>query len=105
LRALGVTTAARVEALPEIPAIGEFVTGYEASGWNGIIAPKNTPDEIVKKLNSAINAVVADPKIKTHLISLGVVPMSMTPSEFGKLIANETEKWAKVVKFAGIKPI
>jgi len=105
LRALGVTTAARVEALPEIPAIGESVTGYEASGWNGIIAPKNTPDEIVKKLNSAINAVVADPKIKTHLISLGVVPMSMTPSEFGKLIANETEKWAKVVKFAGIKPI
>ena len=105
LRALGVTTAARVEALPEIPAIGEFVTGYEASGWNGIIAPKNTPDEIVKNLNSAINAVVADPKIKSHLISLGVVPMSMTPSEFGKLIANETEKWAKVVKFAGIKPI
>ena len=105
LRALGVTTAARVEALPEIPAVGEFVTGYEASGWNGIIAPKNTPDEIVKNLNSAINAVVADPKIKTHLISLGVVPMSMTPPEFGKLIANETEKWAKVVKFAGIKPI
>ena len=105
LRALGVTTAARVEALPEIPAIGEFVTGYEAIGWNGISAPKNTPDEIVKKLNSAINAVVADPKIKTHLISLGVVPMSMTPSEFGNLIANETEKWAKVVKFAGIKPI
>ena len=105
LRALGVTTAARVEALPEIPAIGEFVAGYEASGWNGIVAPKNTPAEIVEKLNSEINAVVADPKIKAHLVSLGVVPMSMTPSEFGKLIANETEKWAKVVKFAGIKPI
>ena len=105
LRALAVTTAARVEALPEIPAIGEFVAGYEASGWNGIVAPKNTPAEIVEKLNSEINTAVADPKIKAHLVSLGVVPMSMTPPEFGKLIANETEKWAKVVKFAGIKPI
>ena len=105
LRALAVTTAARVEALPEIPAIGEFVAGYEASGWNGIVAPKNTPAEIVEKLNGEINTVVADPKIKAHLVSLGVVPMSMTPLEFGKLIANETEKWAKVVKFAGIKPI
>ena len=105
LRALAVTTAARVEALPEIPAIGDFVAGYEASGWNGIVAPKNTPAEIVEKLNGEINTAVADPKIKAHLVSLGVVPMSMTPLEFGKLIANETEKWAKVVKFAGIKPI
>lgn len=105
LRALGVTTAARLDVLPEIPAINEFVAGYEASGWNGIVAPKNTPAEIVEKLNSEINTVVADPNIKAHLVSLGVVPMSMTSLEFGKLIANETEKWAKVVKFAGIKPI
>ena len=105
LRALAVTTATRLEVLPEIPAIDEFVPGYEASGWNGIVAPKNTPAEIVQKLNSEINTVVADPNIKAHLVSFGVVPMSMTPPEFGKLIANETEKWAKVVKFAGIKPI
>jgi tripartite-type tricarboxylate transporter receptor subunit TctC len=94
-----------LDVLPEIPAVNEFVAGYEASGWNGIVAPKNTPAEIVKKLNSEINTVVADPNIKAHLVSLGVVPMSMTSLEFGKLIANETEKWAKVVKFAGIKPI
>jgi tripartite-type tricarboxylate transporter receptor subunit TctC len=105
LRALAVTTAARLEVLPEIPAIGEFVTGYEASGWNGIVGPKNTSAEIVDRLNREINTVVADPRIKAHLVSLGIVPMSMTPSEFGRLIANETEKWAKVVKFAGIKPI
>ena len=105
LRALAVTTAARLEVLPEIPAIAEFVAGYEASGWNGIVAPRNTPAEIVEKLNSETNSVVADANIKAHLVSLGVVPMPMTPNEFGKLIANETEKWAKVVKFAGIKPI
>jgi tripartite-type tricarboxylate transporter receptor subunit TctC len=81
------------------------VTGYEASGWNGIVAPRNIPAEIVEKLNSEINTVIADSKIKARLANLGVVPITMTPSEFGKLIANETEKWAKVVKFAGIKPI
>jgi tripartite-type tricarboxylate transporter receptor subunit TctC len=104
LRALAVTTAARVEVLPEIPPVGDFVSGYEASGWNGIIAPKSTPTEIVEKLNNEINAVVADPSIKARLAGLGVIPMSMTPAQFGKLIANETEKWAKVVKFANIKP-
>jgi tripartite-type tricarboxylate transporter receptor subunit TctC len=104
LRALGVTNATRLEMLSDIPAIDEFVPGYEASGWNGIGAPKSTPTEIIKKLNNEINAVVADPNIKARLISLGVEPLSMTPAEFGKRIADDTEKWAKVIKFAAIKP-
>ena len=103
LRALGVTTASRLEALPDVPTIAEFVPGYEAAGWNGIGAPKNTSTDVIKKLNSAINAVVADPKSKVRFDNLGFEPVSMTPDEFGKLIAAETEKWAKVIKVAGIK--
>ena len=104
LRALAVTTATRQESLPEIPKLGEFLPGYEASGWQGIGAPKNTPNEIIGKLNTAINAGLADPQIKARFADLGVLPTPMTPAEFGTLIANETEKWAKVIKFAGIKP-
>jgi len=104
LRGLAVTTATRLEVLPDIPAVGEFVPGYEASGWYGFGAPKSTSTEIIEKLNKEINAVVADPNIKARLVGLGVPPMSMGPAEFDKLIADETEKWAKVIKFAGIKP-
>jgi tripartite-type tricarboxylate transporter receptor subunit TctC len=84
--------------------VGEFVPGYEASTWYGVGAPKNTPAEIVEKLNKEINAALADPKLKARLADLGAEPMSMKPAEFGKLIADETEKWAKVVKFSGAKP-
>jgi tripartite-type tricarboxylate transporter receptor subunit TctC len=104
LRALGVTTATRWEALPDVPAIGEFVSGYEASGWYGVGAPKNTPAEIVAKLNKEINAALADPKLTARLAELGVPVLALSPAQFGKLIADETEKWGKVVKFAGIKP-
>jgi tripartite-type tricarboxylate transporter receptor subunit TctC len=103
LRALGVTTPTRVEVLPDVPAIAEFVPGYEANGWNGIGAPKGTPADVITKLNSMINAVVTDPKAKARFDDLGLEPVSMTPDEFGKLIAAETEKWAKVIQFAGIK--
>ena len=103
LRALGATTAAPVEALPDVPTIGQFVPGYEASGWQGIGAPRNTPTEIIDKLNNEINGLIADTKIKARLIDLGITPVSSTPAEFKKLIADETEKWSKVVKFAGIK--
>ncbi len=105
LRALAVTTATRQEVLPDIPTIGESVPGYEASGWWGIGAPKSTPAPIIEMLNKEINAVIADPNVKARLVGLGVEPMSMTPTDFGKLIAAETDKWAKVVKFAGIKPV
>src|SRR5262245_13278880 len=104
LRALAVTTAARSPALPDIPTVGEFVSGYAASSWHGVGTPKNTPTEIVEKLNKEINAGLADPKLKARIADLGGVPMPMTPADFGKLIADETEKWAKVVKFAGLKP-
>ena len=103
LRPLAVTSAARSEALPDIPTVGEFVPGYEANLWDGIGAPRNTPAEIIDKLNSEINAVLADPKMKARLADLGGAPMPMTPAEFGKYIADDTEKWAKVIKFAGIK--
>jgi tripartite-type tricarboxylate transporter receptor subunit TctC len=103
LRALAVTTASRLEVLPDIPTVGEFVAGYEASGWQGLGAPKNTPAYIVEKLNKEINAALADPKIKARLLDLGGTPMPMTPTDFGKFIADETEKWGKVVKFVGIK--
>jgi tripartite-type tricarboxylate transporter receptor subunit TctC len=103
LRALAVTTTARSEALPDLPTIGEFLPGYEASQWYGIGAPKNTPAEIVDRLNKEINAALADPKIKARLADLGGTPLVGSPADFGKLIAEETEKWAKVVKFAGIK--
>ena len=103
LRALGVTSAVRVETLANVPTVGEFVRGYEADSWFGIVAPKSTSTEIIRKLNGEINAVAADPKMKAKLVALGVPPRSMTPSEFGKLIVDYTEKWAKVIKFAGIK--
>ena len=103
LRALAVTTAKRSEALPDIPTVGEFVPGYEASNWYGLGAPKNTSAEIVEKLNKEINAGLADPKTKARLADLGSVPLSMMPSEFGKLIAEETEKWGKVIRAVNIK--
>ena len=103
LRALAVTSATRQAVLPDVPTVGEFVPGYEGNAWFGIGAPKNTPKEIVDKLNSEINAGLADPKLKARLVDLGGVPMSVTPAEFGKFIADETEKWGKVVKFAGLK--
>ena len=104
LRALGVTTAMRSAALPDVPAIGEFVPGCVASGWYGICAPTGTPAGIIAKLNAEISAGIADADLKARLLALGVEPMPMTPAEFGKFIAEETEKWAKVIKFADIKP-
>jgi tripartite-type tricarboxylate transporter receptor subunit TctC len=103
LRALAVTSAHRSDALPDIPTVGEFVPGYEASGWFGLGAPKNTPAQIINTLNGQIGAELADPTMKARIGDLGGAPMAMTPTEFGKFIADETEKWAKVIKFAGIK--
>jgi tripartite-type tricarboxylate transporter receptor subunit TctC len=103
LRALAVTTAARADALPDIPTVGDFVPGYEASGFFGVGAPKNTPAEIVEKLNKEINAALGDAKMKARLVDLGGMVLPGSPADFGKLIADETEKWAKVIKFAGIK--
>jgi tripartite-type tricarboxylate transporter receptor subunit TctC len=103
LRALAVTTATRSDALPDVPTVGEFVPGYETSGWYGIGAPKNTPSQIIDQLNEAINAGLADPKIKARLADLGGAPLLGSPADLGKLIADETEKWGKVVKFAGVK--
>jgi tripartite-type tricarboxylate transporter receptor subunit TctC len=103
LRALAVTAATRWEALPDLPTVGEFVPGYEASAWQGVGAPKNTPTEIIEKLNKEINAILADRETKRRLGDLGGVPMTMTPAEFGKFIVAETEKWGQVVKFAGAK--
>jgi tripartite-type tricarboxylate transporter receptor subunit TctC len=104
LRALAVTTATRQAILPDIPTVSEFVSGYEASAWYGIGAPKNTPTEIIDKLNKETNAALADPKMTARLAEIGVIPMPMTPAEFGKLIADETEKWGKVVRAANIRP-
>jgi tripartite-type tricarboxylate transporter receptor subunit TctC len=103
LRALAVTTATRSGALPDIPTVGEFVSGYEASGWEGIGAPKSTPVEIIDKLNKEINLALADPKMKARFTDLGDEPMPMTPAAFGKFIADETEKWGKVIRAANIK--
>src|ERR1700682_2249828 len=102
LRALGVTTAERSAALPDVPTVGETVAGYEASVWYGISAPKGTPPEIVDTLNKAVGAALADPRMKPRIAELGATPMPMSPAEFGKLLADETEKWGKVVKFANI---
>jgi tripartite-type tricarboxylate transporter receptor subunit TctC len=99
-----VTSATRSEALPDIPTVGDFVPGYEASGWEGVGAPRNTPAEIVDKLNKEMNAVLADPKTKARLADLGDVSTPMTPDEFGKFIADKTEKWSKVIRAANIKP-
>jgi tripartite-type tricarboxylate transporter receptor subunit TctC len=104
LRALAVTAATRVDVLPDIPALGEFVSGYEASGLYGVGAPKNTPPDIIEKLNKAINATLTDPKIKLRLADLGLEPLANSPSEFGNYIVQYTEKWGKVVRAANIKP-
>jgi len=104
LRALAVTTAKRQELLPDVPTVGEFLPGYEARGWYGIVGPKATPVNIIEKLNQEINAALADPTMKTRLTDLGCAVFAGSPADFGKFIAEETEKWAKVVKFAGIKP-
>jgi tripartite-type tricarboxylate transporter receptor subunit TctC len=104
LRALAVTTATRSDALPDVPTVGEFVPGYEASNWFGLGAPKATPAEIVEKLNKEINAALADPKMKARLADLGGTPLAGSPADFGKLIADETEKWGKVIRSANIKP-
>jgi tripartite-type tricarboxylate transporter receptor subunit TctC len=104
LRALAVTTAKRSDALPDVATVGDFVPGFEASGWFGVGAPKNTPAEIIDKLNSEINAALADPKIKTRLADLGAAVLPGSPADFGKLIAEETEKWGKVIRTANIKP-
>ncbi len=103
LRALAVTTAARSEALPGVPSVAEFVPGYESSGWNGVCAPGNTPPDIIEKLNGAIVAGLADPKLKARIAELGGEPLPMTPAEFARFIADDTEKWAKVVRFSGAK--
>lgn len=102
-RALGVTTAERADVLPDVPTIAEFVPGYEAGGWYGIGVPRNVPAEIVDKLNREINASLADPKLKTRLAELGYTTAGSSPAEFGSMIAREIDKWAKVLKFAGVK--
>jgi tripartite-type tricarboxylate transporter receptor subunit TctC len=104
LRALAVTTATRSEALPDVPTVGEFVPGYEASLWQGIGAPKSTPTEIVDRLNKEINAALADPKIKARLADLGSTPLVNSTRDFAKLIVDDTEKWGKVIRAANIKP-
>ena len=103
LRALAVTAATRSDVLPDIPTVGEFVPGYEASNWYGIGAPRNTPVAVIEKLNKEVNAGLADPNMKTRLADLGGTVLAGSPADFGKLIAEETEKWGKVVKFTGIK--
>ena len=103
LRALAVTTATRSDALPDIPTVGEFVPGYEASNWYGVGVPKNTPAEVVEKLNKEINAGLADPKIKARFADLGVTPLVVSAADFGRLIAEETEKWGKVIRALNIK--
>jgi tripartite-type tricarboxylate transporter receptor subunit TctC len=104
LRALAITTATRSDALSDIPSVGEFLPGYEASTWYGVGAPKATPAEIVEKLNNEINASLADPKLKARLADLGGDVLALSPAGFGRLIADETEKWAKVIRSANIKP-
>ena len=104
LRALAVTTATRSEALPDVPTVSEFVPGYEAGDWLGVGAPKHTPAAIVDKLNGEIATALADPKIKARFADLGGTALALTPAEFGKLLADETQKWAKVIRAAHIKP-
>jgi tripartite-type tricarboxylate transporter receptor subunit TctC len=104
LRALAVTTATRSQALPDVPTVGEFVPGFEAGDWLGVGAPRNTPAAIVDKLNGEIALALADPKIKARFADLGGTALALTPAEFGKLLADETEKWAKVIRAAHIKP-
>jgi tripartite-type tricarboxylate transporter receptor subunit TctC len=104
LRPLAVTTASRPDVLPDIPPMNDTLPGYEASGWLGVGGPKNVPAEVINRLNSEINAGLADPKVKMRLADLGATVLPGSPAEFGRFIADETEKWGKVVKLAGIKP-
>jgi tripartite-type tricarboxylate transporter receptor subunit TctC len=104
LRALAVTTAARSEVLPDIPALGEFVPGYEASVWFGLGAPNGTPAEIIDKLNKETNAALADPKIKARIAESGGNALAGSPADFGKLVADDTEKWGTLIRAANIKP-
>ena len=103
LRAVGVSATTRMRVLPDVPPIGEFVPGYEVTGWLGYGAPKGTPAEIVERLNREVNAVLADPAINKRLLELGSIPMPGSIADFAKLVADDTEKWGKVVKFAGLK--
>ena len=103
LRALAITTAARSHALPDTPAIAEFLPGYEASGWNGFCVPKNTPPSVIEILNAAINEALRDPKVKARFADLGAMTLGGSPRDFGELIVRETEKWAQVVRAANIK--
>jgi tripartite-type tricarboxylate transporter receptor subunit TctC len=104
LRALAVTTATSSEALPDVPPVGDFVPGFEATAWFGVGAPRKTPTEIVDKLNQEFNAALADPRMKARIAGLGGSPLPMTPAQFGRLIVDETEKWGKVIRAANIKP-
>jgi tripartite-type tricarboxylate transporter receptor subunit TctC len=104
LRALAVTSERRSEALPDLPTVGDFLPGYEATAWYGIAAPKNTPSEIVDKLNNEVNAGLADPKIKARFAELASAVIPGSPADFGRLVGDEIQKWAKVVKFSGAKP-
>ena len=104
MRALAVSTTKRLDVLPDVPAMAEFLPGYEASGWYGVGGPTGTSAEIVNKLNNEINAALADRQLKARLADLGGTVIAGSPADFGKLIAEETEKWAKVIKSAGIKP-
>jgi tripartite-type tricarboxylate transporter receptor subunit TctC len=104
VRALAVTSAKRSEALPEVPAMAEFAPGYEASGWNGLCAPKGTPAEVIEKLNRVVNAGLADPALKARLSDLGATPLGGSAADFRKLIVDETEKWGKVIRAGNIKP-
>ena len=104
LRALAVTGATRSQALPNIPAMGEFLPGYEATIWNGLNAPRSTPAEIVEKLNGEVNAALADPKLIARLAELGARVLPGSPADYAKLIAAETEKWGKIVKLSGARP-
>jgi len=103
LRALAVTTLARSDMLPELPPIADFVPGYEVSTWNGIVAPRSTPDDIVARLNMEINAGLADAKVKERIAEMGASPLTVSPAEFGKFIADDIEKWAKVIRAGNIK--
>jgi tripartite-type tricarboxylate transporter receptor subunit TctC len=103
LRALAVTTAARQQALPDVPTVGEFLPGYDVSGSGGLAAPRNTPVEIIETLNTQLNAVLAEPQTRARFVELGGMVLPGTPAAFGKLVADENEKWIKVIKFAGIK--
>jgi tripartite-type tricarboxylate transporter receptor subunit TctC len=104
LRAVAVTAATRSDVLPDVPTVNSVVPGYEATTWFGIGAPKNMPSEIVDKLNKEVNAALADPKIKAQLADLGGAALILSPAEFGKLIADDTEKWGNVIRAANIKP-